>query len=450
MVNVDISEKSNPKQVIFLEKVLAETNKTIAEGYKYFFYGGAVRGGKTYVSLTILVILALKYKNSRWHIIRNTLANLKTTTIPSMEKILYGANVKWHRNPSDYYLEFDNGSRIYFFAEQISQDPDLARFKGLETNGFFLEQTEELSLKTWEKAKERLGSWKIPQLPLDENPPPILLATFNPTNTWLKTEIYDKYEKGELHKPYFYLSALPTDNAFNEKHQYETWANLDTKNYERFIKGSWDYEDDKLRFCYSFDPERHIQRISINKRIPFVLCFDFGKNPNVCIVIQSNFATSIAVVKEFSSKEGLIDLMAKVIHWLKDNNIKSVTLTGDASGATFSQYKFIEAALKQNKIGFNAKVPKSNPQISDSRILTNSILEKLDTVLVDIECKNLIRDLKFTEVFIDEGTGKLSIVKSGANSTIDASNTELSHNLDPFRYFIWVFFKWFIKKSNLI
>lgn len=38
------------------------------------------------------------------------------------------------------------------------------KFLGLETNGVLLEQTEELSLKLFEKALERTGSWYIPKM----------------------------------------------------------------------------------------------------------------------------------------------------------------------------------------------------------------------------------------------------------------------------------------------
>lgn len=467
IANVDISNEKNPKQVIFFTKVLSECEPKLRQGYKYFFYGGAVRGGKTFVSLAILVILAKKYPNSRWHIVRNDLPNLLKTTIPSMEKILYGANVTWHRVMSDYYVRFDNGSRIYFFQEMIHKDPDLARFKGLETNGLLLEQIEELNIKTWEKSKERVGSWKIPQLELELNPPPIILSTFNPTNTWLKTEIYDKHEKNELEKPFFYLSALPTDNAYNEAHQYETWATLDSKNYDRFIKGSWDYEDDKLLFAYSFDIAKHVESTILDIRETIYLSFDFGKSPNTCLAIQSDLYTNIRVIKEFASYsgDGLVELLATVIQWLLSNKIDSVCVTGDASGETFSQYAFIKSAFANEKVNirvFEIRKPKANPNINMTRILLNSVLQNLEKeslksvsdksnvgIKVDTACKNLIRDLQYTEVILREDTGKLNIIKSGANSRISEDNKELSHNLDAFRYFVWVYFRWFLKFGDI-
>jgi hypothetical protein len=371
-----------------------------------------------------------------------------------MEKLLYGSNAVWSRSQGDYHVSFANGSKIYFFSEQIDKDPELNRFLGLETNGILLEQIEELDIRTWDKAKQRTGSWKIPRIAIDENPPAFLFATFNPTNNWLKTEIYDKYITGTLEKPYFYMSALPTDNQFNSKEQYNNWENLDGQSYDRFIKGIWDYEDDKPKFAHEFNIQKHIHNIKYNNLERVYLSLDFGKNPNVCIVLQSDLRTFIHVIKEFSSSKGLIELMYEVRVWLENNKIDNVTLTGDPSGATWSQYEAIKIVLqnpnenKANKSRFieinEVQTPPVHPVIK-GRTLLNSVLKNFEEVKIDSQCKNLIRDLMFTEIFYEKETGALKILKTGANSSIKKDNSELSHNLDAFRYFIYAFFKWFLK-----
>lgn len=449
--NAVISPSVNKKQYAFLEAILLETEPSSRRGYRFFFYGGAIRGGKTYVCLTALVLLAKKYPNSRWHIIRNDLSNLLKTTIPSMEKLLHGANVVWHRVSSDYYIKFPNGSRIYFFQEMLPKDPDLARFKGLETNGIFLEQIEELSRKTYEKAKERVGSWKIPLLPLEANPPPIILSTFNPTNNWLKSEIYDKYAANELTVPYYYMSALPIDNPYNEAHQFEVWSLLDSKNYNRFVKGAWDYEDDKLRFAYSFSLDRHVSTVSFDHALPVYLSFDFGKSPNVCLVLQTDLQNRIRVLAELSShgEKGLLSLLSEVISWLRSHSPLQVCITGDASGDTFSQYAVIKHVFLREKIYiYEIKKPKANPNIGMSRILLNSVLEHVDCK-ISAQCSGLLRDLQYTEIYMEQHTGRIGIVKQGIHSDLGSSHQQLSHYLDAFRYFVWSYFRWFIKIGDL-
>ena len=54
-------------------------------GNRFFFFGGAVRGGKTFGCLAILVLLCRIYPKSRWHVIRRSMKDLKLTAIPSIE-----------------------------------------------------------------------------------------------------------------------------------------------------------------------------------------------------------------------------------------------------------------------------------------------------------------------------------------------------------------------------
>ena len=73
--------------------------------HRFFGYGGAVRGGKTSVTLFLLILLSHKYPNSRWHTIRDTLPSLKKTTIPSIEKFLPENGWTAHRDGGDYYYD---------------------------------------------------------------------------------------------------------------------------------------------------------------------------------------------------------------------------------------------------------------------------------------------------------------------------------------------------------
>ncbi len=138
---IDLSKNKNQGE--YFNTVLASCAGL--NNYRRFAYGGAIRGGKTFVTLFILIILARKYANSRWHIVRKDMPALLTTTIPSFEKFKLN-NLRWNRNPGNFFVEFQNGSRIYFKPESIDRDPYLSDFLGLETNGIFLEQAEELGL----------------------------------------------------------------------------------------------------------------------------------------------------------------------------------------------------------------------------------------------------------------------------------------------------------------
>ena len=138
----------NEKQAQFFSTVMTEISGR-GVGLRYFAYGGSIRGGKTYVCLFILILLAKKYPRSRWHVVRATDTIMRETSVQSFLK-LAPAGVTIRYSPM-VRATFPNGSTITFFSENISADRDLKRFLGLETNGFLIEQAEEIDEKTWEK-----------------------------------------------------------------------------------------------------------------------------------------------------------------------------------------------------------------------------------------------------------------------------------------------------------
>lgn len=205
-VTVDLnpaSPKYNQKQAEFFRVVMSEVSKyekgiVTDQDLRYFFYGGAIRGGKSWICLAVLVFLAKKYDGSRWHVVRKAFPDIARTILVSARKMI-GIAARWKTSSSDCYCEFSNGSRIYFMSENIKDDPHLLRFGGMETNGIFIEQAEELRETTFDKCIERSGSWLIPKMPF-----PIILSTFNPTHAWVKARIRDPFVKGLLKPPFYF------------------------------------------------------------------------------------------------------------------------------------------------------------------------------------------------------------------------------------------------------
>jgi phage terminase large subunit len=203
-------------------------------------YGGAIRGGKTIVMLAIIFTLCRIYPGSRWAFIREDLPKIKRNLIPTFEKFKpkYFGNI----NKSDWTVEAKNGSKIIFLPESIKDDPELDKFRGLEVNGFVMEEANECQEKTFNACVERAGTWNIPTL--DIQPPSCVLLTCNPSRTWVKSKFYDPWKLGSLAAPFYYLQATADDNPFISEEQKENWKNLPENEYNRFVKGDWDYSDD--------------------------------------------------------------------------------------------------------------------------------------------------------------------------------------------------------------
>ena len=209
--------------------------------WRFFGLGGAIRGGKTISVVECLFLLCKIFPGSRWAIVRKDLPRIRRNTIPTIEKFAPRPFVG-KLDKAEWKYRCANGSEILLIAEQLPTDPDLDRFKGLEVNGFVLEEANEVSEQTANKCTERLGSWII--RPTDANPhpkqpPALILATFNPADNWVREWFYDPWREGRIEPPYYFLPALPTDNPYNTEEQWAAWRELPAEQYQRFIEGDW-------------------------------------------------------------------------------------------------------------------------------------------------------------------------------------------------------------------
>lgn len=408
--------------------------------FRYFFYGGAVRGGKTSLILTILYFLARKYNNSRWHILRESYTDLEDTTIPSWDKFYSDSKhvATTIRSRNNYHINFINGSKIFFKSESFVQDPLLSWMDGLETNGIFLEQMEGLSEKCFNKSLERIGSWYI-----EDMPPALLFGSFNPTQQWVKHKIYEPFKKGTLNKRYCFVEALPTDNPFVTGEQWEAWANMDSLSYSQRIQGNWDAFAAANSWAYAFNETKHTGSLVANYSEPFYISFDFNHSPVTCTIWQ-HYDNRIRCLTEFGTNEGISSLCEKIrnyIGWHNEELEYICYVTGDMSGWARSAllegnrhaYDEITDGLGLTK--YQIQSPKSNPNLLKSRELVNSVLEKHPDFLIDkTHCPNLIFDLKFCES--DE---KHQIVK-------DRNRKEGKADfLDSMRYFLNTYHNDFVK-----
>src|SRR4030095_9790416 len=224
-----------------------------------------------------------KFPRSRWHVVREDMPALKGTSIPSMEKLIgFSRNWRWRRDSSNYFLEYTNGSRIFFKGENITSDPELNDFLGLETNGILLEQAEELNQKTFDISLSRTGSWYI-----DPMPPAFIFMTFNPSQTWTKAKLYDPWIAGELPPTFHYQPALPKDNPYVTEDQWKAWQLMADRYKAQFIEGDWtDFDIGNNAWAFAFNDGKHVGFPELNRAEPLYLSFDFNRNPISCSIIQ--------------------------------------------------------------------------------------------------------------------------------------------------------------------
>jgi hypothetical protein len=399
--------------------------------YRKFVYGGAIRGGKTFVSLASLIRLANRYQGSKWHIIRQDFPALQGTTIPSFEKIIRGSsNWNWNRDKSNYYAYNKYDSKIFFKGENLKQDPELNDFLGLETNGVFLEQLEEIGQKTWDISISRTGSWYI-----DPMPPALTLSTLNPTQKWPKEFLYAPYLDGTLPPDTFYQTALPSDNPFVTQDQWNNWGSMDERYQKKFIEGDWtDFDATDNRFAYCFDKKKHVGTTELVRGKEVYLSYDFNHDPITCSVSQFT-GNSIRFIEQIKlGNSNIYDLCDYII---ANYGGCMFIVTGDATGRATSAlvkdnlnyYHVIKSKL--NLSVNQLKVPTINPSLEENRVLINFVLKNLDVIIDKDRCKPLIYDLEHVRVLPDG-----SIDKSNRNDP-----TKQADAIDCARYLLNSFFK---------
>lgn len=423
----------NPKQYQFfieIMKACAGLNQ-----YRKFGYGGAIRGGKTFINLGAIIRLSNKYENSKWHIMRQDFPALQGTAIPSFEKIIAGSsNWKWNRDRANYFAYNRKDSKVFFKGENLKQDPELNDFLGLETNGVFMEQLEELSKKLWDISLSRTGSWYI-----DPMPPALMLTTLNPTQKWPKEFIHEAYLKGELPSDFFYMTATPKDNPYVTQDQWNAWATMDERYQKQFIEGDWtNFDETDNRFAYCYDRKKHVGKTELNRAFEVYLSFDFNRDPITCAVFQhyNNWIYGIEQIK--LSNSNIYDLCDTII--AKYGGCMFI-VTGDATGQASSAmvkdninyYTIIKSKLGLG--GGQLKVDTINPVVEENRVLINYVLHNYQTVFDKENCKGLIYDLEHARVLPDG-----SLDKSNRNDP-----TKQLDALDCFRYYLNTFFKWVLK-----
>lgn len=389
-------------------------------------FGGGIRGGKTFCCLATMRIIANEFPGTHFHIVRDTLPSLTQTTLKSFLK-LCGPYKKLSQGGSKgTYVELHNGSVFHFFAEQYDRDKDLDRFKGLETNIFFLEQIEELNPLTFQKAQERMGSWRF-----DGEPNPIILTTFNPTHVqWIRDMVYKPYITGKIPSNHFIQFVTASDNPFVSDAQWKGWSGMDKMHYQQYVKGDWDVFENLKSFAYNFDKSKHVGQVLYRKGEDIYISFDFNVNPSVCLLAHRN-DEYLHIFKEFYiNNSNIYELCENIAPYTESSR---VYVTGDSSGLNRNIHlkdnaNTYELILRLLNITKHCLHISHNLGIRDSRIICNTALATLD-ILIDSGCEHLIDDLMTVEA---TATGdierKIAIKKSQ-----DPSKT---HLLDCFRYYI--------------
>ena len=437
--------ESFPKQDEFIEAVFS--NK-----YEFILYGGAIRGGKTFCGLGTLILLSKIYPGSRWCVVRKTLQVIKQNTYPSWDKIKPVNFVK--NNDKDVHtVTFKNNSQIIFFGENYERDKEFNRWRGLEVNGFLLEEINELQEKGYFKAVERCGSYVIPATknnPNPKQPNPIIMATCNPTYGWVKNRFYDRWKNKTLSPRELYISSKIFDNPYISEKYKEQLKKLPQYEYEVFVNGNWEVQlKTGNEFFKKFELDIHVKPIEKENAV-YHISMDDNVFPYISITIwqikKINDLYRVIQVDEICAEDPKNTATAAgrtVKEYLTlQNNKETVYVYGDPSTKkrntidddkkTFYD-KFIDEIKKKHKI--QDKMFRKAPSVSLTGDFINDIYEgNIDNIEIVIgeNCKKSISDYIDTK---QDKDGTVLKIRTKDPKT-EISYEKNGHLSDTKRYFI--------------
>ena len=227
-----------------------EFTKTQKECLKYLFdnktkevlFGGAAGGGKSWVGVSYLILMALEYPKTRYLMGRSKLDALKKTTLNTFFEVCTAWNLKaiddYTFNGSSNIITFYNGSEIILKDLFLyPSDRNFDSLGSLEITSAFIDEANQIT----EKAKNVVASRL--RYKLDENGLiPKMLMTCNPAKNWVYSEYY-RPAKDNTIKPYRkFIQSLVGDNTYISKHYEKQLFELDELSKQRLLYGNWEYD----------------------------------------------------------------------------------------------------------------------------------------------------------------------------------------------------------------
>ena len=212
-------------------------NAVFSDKFLTYVYAGSIRAGKTICIMTILLAYCKIFPGSKWIVIRKTRPSLKLTTLATFQHYVLPPGLKHVFNASDLIYSFPQwkNSQIIFMEESYDTDKDFKRFLGLEANGFFLSQAEDLQYGLYQAVISRAGQWKTEPMA-----PTAIFVDLNPTDQWPRELFNQPWVNGTLPENLYYQAADIFKNPYvTPKYLEDLKASMTSKMYERFLLNNW-------------------------------------------------------------------------------------------------------------------------------------------------------------------------------------------------------------------
>lgn len=221
-------------------------------------YGGAARGGKSWLGCLWKIMNRLSMDGSTGLISREESTKLKDTTQKTFFKVAdalgleEGVDYVFHAG--DQRVEFANGSNELFRELKYLpiKDPEFDRIGSYDLTDVFIDEAQQIQWKAIDVLKGRYSELHGENTELRDGKEikvawetiPKAFYSCNPSKNWIYTDFYKPYSNGDLEERKAFIPALPTDNPHAPKAYIDNLRTADKITRERLLNGNFDYDDD--------------------------------------------------------------------------------------------------------------------------------------------------------------------------------------------------------------
>lgn len=246
----------------------------------YIGFGGGARGGKSILIATDAILCAYAYPECQNMIGRKNLTTLWETTwktvIRTLNNFGFIDRQDYIYNGIRHELTFENKSVLMAKNLELKpSDVEATEYGSLEILRGYIDQSEHVPIKIIEKVGERAGShFTTSEYGLKGK----VFEAFNPSTSHTKRRYWTPYKTKTEKETRKFVRSLPADNPGREAKEWVLQKEKDyndgtmsKKEYQKQIKGNFDYDDNPDRLCeydniIALFSNNHIQK-TVNKYI---------------------------------------------------------------------------------------------------------------------------------------------------------------------------------------
>lgn len=258
-------------------------------------------GWKSYLWCVRAWTMCIKYPWIVFAFVRDTIKNLKATTVITLEKFYQDYQIpeefRGTLNEQKSIIQFKNGSIIRLLEGcYYPSDPLYNRFWSLELTCAFIEESAEIPYTAIEYVRSRTGRMKNKEYWIK----PKILETFNP-NPW---HVYERYYLGKWWENSVFVESLVSSNNFISEYYVENLNNLSEWLKWRLLRGEWNFDNNVWMLFKQSDLIKLRENQSVGNTY-YLICdvARFGKDTTRISLWKGNARFRVKTYEKSSVKE---------------------------------------------------------------------------------------------------------------------------------------------------